>query len=138
MQHESKLHKETIPDLSNRIQGLPYRVKAMPNSTKRKNSKFTLPWWCRILAWILCIFIVIACGVIVLSYAIEFGDSKTQKWLISLVISFAASIFFSQPLTVSKTLLMYSILYTEKVNNKFADFAYGNIHCLSLQTRHCR
>lgn len=71
------------------------------NAKKKKKMPFSLPWWCRIVAWVLLWLAVCACATFVLFFAITFGDTKTRKWITSLVISFATAIFLTQPAKVS-------------------------------------
>ena len=70
------------------------------NDKKKKKKPFTLPWWCRIVAWVLLWLAVLSCGVFVAFFAITFGDLKTRKWITSLIVSFATAIFLTQPIKV--------------------------------------
>lgn len=46
-------------------------------------------------------FILIGTSIsLILARGIEFGDGKTQKWFKSLLIAFASSMFFSEPIKV--------------------------------------
>ena len=80
---------------------------------KKRKSSWKFPWWCLYLGYILSfIFIGISIFFIIIR-GIQFGDLKTQKWLISLIIGFFSSIFFTQPLKVNSL---------EKEKNSFGRF----------------
>ena len=69
---------------------------------KKKKKMMSLPWWFRIVAWVLLWFGTLTCVTFVTFYGIMFGDEKTRKWITSLVISFLTSIFLTQPIKVSR------------------------------------
>uniref|UniRef100_T1ISY4 PLAT domain-containing protein n=1 Tax=Strigamia maritima TaxID=126957 RepID=T1ISY4_STRMM len=74
----------------------------------RRNKPFTLPWWFRLIAWILCIGIIGATVFFLWAYGIQFGATKTKKWLTALVISFVSSVFITQPIKVFLAALILS------------------------------
>ena len=67
---------------------------------KKKQSKWTLPWWFIFIAYGLCLILVGISIVFIIARGIEFGDVKTQQWLISIVSSFFSSVLLSQPIKV--------------------------------------
>ena len=67
---------------------------------KETQSKFTLPWWCIFITYGLCLILATVSIVFIIARGIEFGDVKTQQWLISIVSSFFSSILLTQPLKV--------------------------------------
>ncbi|RWS14806.1 polycystic kidney disease protein 1-like protein 2-like protein [Dinothrombium tinctorium] len=75
----------------------------------KKKRKFMFPWWCRYIAWTLCVLSILVSIFFLWAYGIQFGDEKTRKWLTSLIISFFSSILITQPM---KVLLMAMILST--------------------------
>jgi len=65
------------------------------------NKSYTIPWWCKILAYLLsfaCMFVSIFFIVI---KGIEFGDEKVRKWITSLLVSFLTSVLLTQPIQVT-------------------------------------
>jgi polycystin 1L2 len=75
-----------------------------PNDVDEKKNKvkssFTFPWWCIFIAYGLCIILVGLSIIFIIARGIEFGDSKTQKWLTSVLSGFFSSILLTQPLKV--------------------------------------
>ena len=67
---------------------------------KKRSVPLMLPWWWLIIAYIISFLVVIMAAFFTVSRSIEFGDAKTQKWLVSILASFLSSIFFSQPISV--------------------------------------
>ncbi len=69
---------------------------------RRDKSWPTVGW---AVSWLLCL-IFIACGAfLVFAYCISFGNDVTYQWMVSVIISFFASVFFFQPIKVcSKTI----------------------------------
>ena len=65
------------------------------------NKTYTIPWWCKIIAYLLsfaCMFVSIFFIVI---KGIEFGDEKVRKWITSLLVSFLTSVLLTQPIQVN-------------------------------------
>ena len=58
------------------------------------------PWWCIFVAYGLCVLLVGLSIIFIIARGIEFGDLKTQKWLISILSGFFSSILLTQPLKV--------------------------------------
>jgi hypothetical protein len=69
-------------------------------STKKKRSQLTFPWWCLFIAYGLSLIFAIISIFFIIVRGIEFGDLKTQKWLTSLLTGFFSSILLIQPLKV--------------------------------------
>ncbi len=67
--------------------------------TKVKSSK-TLPWWFIFITYGLCLILVGISILFIIARGIEFGDLKTQKWLISILSGFFSSILLTQPLKI--------------------------------------
>ena len=59
-----------------------------------------LPWWWLIIAYIISFVFVLMAAFLTIARSIEFGDTKTQKWLASIFSSFFSSILLSQPIKV--------------------------------------
>ena len=77
-------------------------IEKEKNKRKKKKAPFSLPWWFRIVGWILLAATTLTSSAFVLFYGVQFGDEKTKKWITSLLISFITSIFLTQPLKVFK------------------------------------
>ena len=75
-------------------------------SNTKKHPPWTLPWWCIFFAYGLALAMVAVSILFIIARGIEFGDSKTQKWLVALFIGFFSSILITQPLKVSAVLSM--------------------------------
>ena len=84
-----------------KLQAEPPHHQAKPSQEKEKKSKFQIPWWFRVVAWLLLWGGVIASAAIVTALGITFGDAKAKKWITSMLVSFATSIFLTQPLQAS-------------------------------------
>jgi hypothetical protein len=67
---------------------------------KKKKSSITFPWWCLFIAYGLSLLIIGISMFFIIVRGIEFGDSKTQKWLTSVLTGFLSSIFLTQPIKV--------------------------------------
>ena len=73
---------------------------------KKNKSSWKFPCWCLYVAYGLSfLFIGISIFFIIIR-GIEFGDSKIQKWLISLIIGFFSSICLTQPIKVIHFLII--------------------------------
>ena len=59
-----------------------------------------LPWWWLIIAYIISFLVVIMAAFFTIARSIEFGDAKTQKWLVSILASFFSSVLLSHPISV--------------------------------------
>ena len=84
------------------------KVDEKENATpKRKVELHTwcLPWWTRILSWIVSITAIITSAVFVWSFGITWGEITTTKWFASFFITFALSLVVSQWIKV----LCYSL-----------------------------
>ena len=64
--------------------------------TKDKPHAKCLPWWTRILAWILSLLAILVSIFFVWAYGITWGNIKTTKWFSSFFSSFVLSIIVTQ------------------------------------------
>ncbi len=76
------------------------RQKNKKNEETDKMS-FALPWWFKIIAYILSFILIVFSIFFIIIQGIKFGDEKVQKWLTSFVVSILSSIFLTQPIKVS-------------------------------------
>lgn len=77
---------------------------------KKKKKKFKLPWWFKIIAYILS-FCSVGVG---FWYCVEaagiFGEEKSLQWTISFILGIVESIFFTQPIKVFLFALFYALV----------------------------
>ena len=85
-----------------RIIGLKEKMKTA-NDKKGipKKSKKMLPWWCAIIAWIICLMSIGLSIFLIFSYSLQFGKEKSVAWLGSVLLSITQSVLVFQPLKVS-------------------------------------
>ena len=79
--------------------------KAGQEVTKRR--KFKLPYWCNYIAYTLAFLTSFVGALITIFYSMVWGKEKSDKWILSVIISLVQDIFFVQPL---KVILVASIL----------------------------
>ncbi|XP_047740971.1 uncharacterized protein LOC108680604 [Hyalella azteca] len=65
-----------------------------------RKKRFTLPWWCSLVAWVLVAACLVVSVFFLFSYGIMFGQSKATKWITSLAVSFFSSVLLVQPLKI--------------------------------------
>lgn len=70
------------------------------DSEKKKQLKFTLPWWFIFIAYSLSLLLILLSIFIIIVRGIEVGDLKTQQWLTSILTGFCSGILFTQPIKV--------------------------------------
>ena len=75
-------------------------LRATAKKITTKKGALMLPWWWLVIAYIMSFLVVIITVFFTVARSIEFGDAKTQKWLVSIFVSFLSSVFFTQPIKV--------------------------------------
>ena len=67
-----------------------------------KKEKFpkTFPWWFIFIGYGLSIILVGISVLFIIARGIEFGDVKSQQWLISVLSSFFSSVLLTEPIKV--------------------------------------
>lgn len=73
---------------------------------KKKKPPLKLPWWCKIIAYIMSLAICGVCSFFIIVQGVQFGDEKVGKWLTSLVMSFVTGVFLTQPAQVALTTVL--------------------------------
>lgn len=68
--------------------------------TKLQKQKNPLPHWLTYLAYFICIGLSVVCGFFVILYGFQFGSSKADQWMLSMILSFLESVFIIQPVKV--------------------------------------
>ena len=81
------------------------------NQKNKSKKELTFPRWFKLIAYILSFMISSASIVFIIFQGITFGDEKVQKWLTSLLVSFLASIFLTQPIQVSFFAFMLVMIF---------------------------
>ena len=74
------------------------------NETRRRaksKRKMTLPWWFRMVLYLISFSLILVCIGLTIIKGIEFGDEQVRNWLISFLISVLIGVFIIQPLHVS-------------------------------------
>jgi hypothetical protein len=94
-------------------------------STKKKRSQLTFPWWCLFIAYGLSLILVGLSMVFIIARGIEFGDLKTQKWLTSIITGFFSSIFLTQPIKIV-CLAIFFICFCRNSNDEKEENGYIN------------
>ncbi|XP_023932388.1 uncharacterized protein LOC106168381 [Lingula anatina] len=79
-----------------------YKEDAGKGKRKKKKKPLELPWWFTIVAWILMWILILGSAFLVTMYGITFQETKAQKWITSMIISFLTSIFLTEPVKVRK------------------------------------
>jgi hypothetical protein len=67
---------------------------------KKRRQRWMFPWWCLFIAYACAVILFVTSIFFIIIRGIEFGDVKTQKWLISLITGFFCSILLIQPFKV--------------------------------------
>ncbi len=81
------------------------------NGKKKKKPPLKLPWWCKIIAYILSFSICGTCSFFIIVQGVQFGDEKVGKWLTSLVMSFVTGVFLTQPAQVALTTFFFVAIF---------------------------
>lgn len=76
---------------------------------KKKGSGGTLPWWCKIFAYILSYLFAGISIFFIIVRGISFGNDLCTKWLTSVLISLFTSLFLTQPLQVKYSDMIVTI-----------------------------
>ncbi|MCL4148695.1 UNVERIFIED_CONTAM: hypothetical protein GTU68_040089 [Idotea baltica] len=92
------------------------------SKTKEKTTKKCLPWWTRILAWVLSLILIGLSVFLVWSFGIMWGEVTTAKWLSSFLLTFILSILVTQWVKVF-VLSFISSVYTKE------DLSVEDIDC---------
>ncbi len=82
----------------------------MDERTKKVKKSLTLPWWCKIFAYLMSFVISVVCIFFIILRGISFGDETCSKWLTSFVVSASSSCLITQPLQVLNLKLILKFL----------------------------
>ena len=97
-QKNIELHKQREKEM------LEEKKKEKENSSLRsrlKSFSCILPWWFKIVAYVLSAILARVSLFFIVVKGISFGDEKCQKWLTSFMVSILASFLITQPIQVT-------------------------------------
>ncbi|KAM8774755.1 LOW QUALITY PROTEIN: polycystin-1-like protein 2 [Rhynchonycteris naso] len=73
---------------------------AYTSSPRANKSACGLPWWCVLVGWLLVAATSGVAAFFTMLYGLQYGQTSSLKWLISMAVSFVESVFVTQPLKV--------------------------------------
>jgi len=100
------------------------------NEEKRKSEK-RLPWWFIFIAYGLSVILAGISIFFIIVRGIQFGDLKTQQWLISILSGFFSSIFLTQPMKIL-CLAIFFISFCPKTDDDKEANEYLDEHRIEL------
>ncbi|GFN82419.1 polycystic kidney disease protein 1-like 2, partial [Plakobranchus ocellatus] len=128
-------HASSAWDTASRVAAEKYKTKACSDDSSsdhvsdilNTSRRIFLPFWCRYLAWILCLFITCASITITVMYGFRFSHTKSVMWIQSVYFSFIACFFIVQPLLIVLRVLYTSVRHRKNVTvfNHYEDGFYG-------------
>lgn len=77
-----------------------------------------MPWWFKIIGYLLSTSIIIVCLFFIIIKGISFGDNLSRQWLSSFVISVLTSICFTQPIQVILLSIFFVLLFRKSDDDK--------------------
>ncbi|XP_015242082.1 PREDICTED: polycystic kidney disease protein 1-like 1 [Cyprinodon variegatus] len=86
-------------------------------------NKLRLPlFWCRYVAWALCLLLSLACLVVTAEHGMRFSSSRVLLWIQSLCVSLMGCVFLIQPVLIFALAMIVSFWF-----NKAADRSVGKL-----------
>lgn len=67
---------------------------------KRDEKSYLMPRWCVYIGWALVVCSVTVSGFFVMLYSMEWGQAKSEEWLMCFILSFFESVFITDPIKV--------------------------------------
>lgn len=89
-------------------------------TTKKK--QFTLPWWCKIIAYVLSVVCMLVCIFWILMKAIMLGEEKVGKWLTAFATSVFSDVLIKEPLKIILVTTFLVIITRKKHKEKEFDY----------------
>ena len=93
--------------------------QSLASSVTRR--KFSLPFFCVYIGWFLCLALIGLSSFFLWAYAIHFGNDFTNKWFITVILSFFTSFFIFEPLKVLVFVMVYSLVCHTDIDDDFDD-----------------
>ncbi|CAG2251689.1 PKD1L2 [Mytilus edulis] len=78
------------------------------NADVTDDSEFSLPFWCRYVAWGIVTLAVFTSGFFLILYSMEWGKTKSEEWLLCFFMSFIESILLVDPLKI----ILMSVIFS--------------------------
>jgi hypothetical protein len=96
---------------TNETSGNTTTTSSTMHTKKKKKTRMLFPWWSLFIVYGLSYLLIGICVLLIIARGIEFGDTKVEKWLTSMISGFFSSILLSQPIKVClyEILLMNSL-----------------------------
>jgi len=69
------------------------------------------PWWCKIIAYLLAFMFIIVSIFFIIVKAINLGDFKTKKWLITVILGIIFENVFIAPIKVCKLTIIFMRIF---------------------------
>ncbi len=113
------------------IKSTPIRENVVEEPKKKKKFARKFPWWFIFIAYGLCVILVGISILFIIARGIQFGDFKTQKWLISILSGFFSSILLTQPLKIVALAIFFTCFCRKTDDDKEAS-EYLEDHQLEL------
>ncbi|CAF1671167.1 unnamed protein product, partial [Didymodactylos carnosus] len=98
---QSEENSNFISRLKTKVFNRPSRQRleeSTPNKLEDKTR--TLPHWTIYIAWTLVILSILTCSFFVILYSMEWGKTRSNEWLTTMMLSFGQSILVIDPLKV--------------------------------------
>ncbi|KAL8606997.1 hypothetical protein ACOMHN_041386 [Nucella lapillus] len=102
--------KSPRPESSLSRPGTSLSARADASLPTKKKKVRNLPWWCRIVAWVILALCTLVSAAIVTAYGITFADEMCKKWISSMLVSFFMSVFITQPIKVFMIAIFLSLI----------------------------
>ncbi|XP_060576637.1 uncharacterized protein LOC132733957 isoform X2 [Ruditapes philippinarum] len=80
--------------------------KGLPNM-----QGFSLPHWCRYVAWFIVIVTSFICAFFIMSFSMQWGKQKSEEWITTFLLSFFESVFCLDPVKVGIMAVVLAILF---------------------------
>ena len=89
------------------------RLRSVQNEidSSFRKKELTFPCWCSFVAYGFCLIIVGVSIFFIIARGIEFGDLKSQQWLISILSGLFSSILLTQPIKVILSFDLFEQLF---------------------------
>ncbi|UJR19382.1 hypothetical protein I4U23_022512 [Adineta vaga] len=97
---------------------IPHYSLSNKNVTKKKKKKcsITFPWWFIFIIYGLSFLSIIVSIFLIIARGIEFGDIKSQQWLISVLSSFFSSILLTEPIKILSLTIFFAVFCQKSTN----------------------
>ncbi|XP_022101807.1 uncharacterized protein LOC110985237 [Acanthaster planci] len=99
------------------------------NPSAKRSQRWSLPWGCIYLAWIICILVTLTATAFTFSYGVYFENAKTTSWIHSVIISFFCGIILTQPVKVILVSLFIALVFKTPSADDDADLEEDEEDC---------